>query len=61
MLYSEIIAVCSAIHIEHTNKICGQNVKFLSVKTGGTYSDHRTLMGSCCEILFSYRVDVEDC
>jgi hypothetical protein len=43
MLYSEIIAVCSQIHTKHTNKLCGQNVEFLSVKRGGTYSDHWAL------------------
>jgi hypothetical protein len=26
MLYSEIIAVCSQIHTEHINTLCGQNV-----------------------------------
>jgi hypothetical protein len=25
MLYSEIIAVCSAIHTKHINTLCGQN------------------------------------
>jgi len=40
MLYREIIAVCSEIHTEHTNTVCGQNVELLSVKSGGTYSDH---------------------
>ena len=27
MLYSEIIAVCSQIHTEHINTLCGQNVE----------------------------------
>ena len=27
MLYKEIIAVCSAIHTEHINTLCGQNVE----------------------------------
>jgi hypothetical protein len=47
MLYGEIIAVCSQIHIKHINTLCGQSVELLSVKlavhivtTGGTYSDH---------------------
>jgi hypothetical protein len=26
MLYREIIAVCSEIHTEHINTLCGQNV-----------------------------------
>jgi hypothetical protein len=45
MLYSEIIAVCSQIHRKHTNTLCGQNVEFLYVKLGGTYSNHLTLKG----------------
>jgi len=37
MLYREIIAVCSQIH---TNSLCGQNIGLVSVKPGGTNSDH---------------------
>jgi hypothetical protein len=33
MLYSEIIIVFSDIHTKHINALCGQNVKFLRVKT----------------------------
>jgi hypothetical protein len=43
MLYREIIAVCYQIHTKHINPLCGQNVKFVNVKPGGTYSDHRAL------------------
>jgi len=32
MMYREIIAVCSEIHIKHTNTLCGQNVEFMNVK-----------------------------
>jgi hypothetical protein len=32
MLYREIIAVCSQIHIKHINILCGQNVELLNVK-----------------------------
>ena len=32
MLYREIIAVCSQIHTEQTNTLCGQNVELLNVK-----------------------------
>jgi hypothetical protein len=32
MLYSEIIAVCSQIHIKHINMLCGQNVELLNVE-----------------------------
>jgi len=32
MLYREIITVCSEIHTEHINTLCGQNVEFASVK-----------------------------
>jgi hypothetical protein len=40
MLYREIIAVCSEIHIKHINTRCGQNVEFLDFQAGGTYSNH---------------------
>ena len=40
MLYREITAVCSQIHTKHINTLCGQNVEFVNVKPGGTYSDH---------------------
>jgi hypothetical protein len=40
MLYMEIIAVCSEIHTKQMNILCGQNVEFVMVKPGGTYSDH---------------------
>jgi hypothetical protein len=40
MLYSEIIAVCSEIRTKHINTLCGQNVEFVNVKHGGTYSNH---------------------
>ena len=32
MLYREIIAVCSQIHTQHINTLCGQNVELLDVK-----------------------------
>jgi hypothetical protein len=35
MLYREIIAVCSEIHIKHINTLCVQNVEFLNAKPGG--------------------------
>jgi len=40
MLFREIIAVCSQIHTKHINALCGQNVGFVFVKPGVTYSDH---------------------
>jgi len=45
MLYREIIAVCSQIHTKYINTLCGQNVEFVIVKPGGTYSDHWALKG----------------
>jgi hypothetical protein len=35
MLYTEIIAVCSEIHIKHKNTLCGQGVESLNVKNDG--------------------------
>ena len=46
MIYKEIMAVCSQIHIKHTNTLCGQNVKLLNVTSDGTYSDHWALKAS---------------
>jgi len=39
MLYMEMIAGFSQVHTKHTNTLCGQNVEYLSVKPGGSYSD----------------------
>jgi hypothetical protein len=33
-MYREIIAVCSEIHTEHTNTLCGQNVEsFIKIQS----------------------------
>ena len=32
MLYREIIAICSEIHTERINTLCGQNVELLNAK-----------------------------
>jgi hypothetical protein len=45
MLYGEIIAVCSEIHTKHINILCGQNVEFMNVKPGRTYSNQEDLKG----------------
>lgn len=39
MLYMEVIPVCSEIHTEHINAVCGQHVERLSVKLGGICSN----------------------
>jgi hypothetical protein len=44
MLCREIIAVCSEIHTKHIYSLGGQNVELLGVNSGGTYSDHGTLI-----------------
>jgi len=31
MVYREIIAVCSELHMRHINILCGQNVELLNV------------------------------
>ena len=38
ILYWEIIAVCSEIHTKRINTLCGQNVEFVDVKFGVTYT-----------------------
>ena len=45
MLCREITAVCSQIHTEHINTLCGQNVELMSIKPDGTCSDHWGLEG----------------
>jgi hypothetical protein len=40
MLYREIIAVCSEIHTEHINTLCGQNVKVVNDKVSVTNIYH---------------------
>ena len=45
MLYRQIIAVCSKIHTKNINTLCGQNVEFVCVEPGGTYSYHWALKG----------------
>jgi len=55
MLYREIIAFCSEIHTKHINTVCGQNVKFMSVKPGGTYSDH---WAKCLKNRYNYEMKV---
>jgi len=32
MLYREIIDVCSKIHTQYINTLCGRNVEFMNVK-----------------------------
>jgi len=43
MLYREIIAVCSQIHTNDINTLCGQNVEFFNDKPGGIHSKHWVL------------------
>jgi len=45
MLYGEIIAVCSEIHIKHINTLCGENVELLNVKPGSKNSNHWAVRG----------------
>jgi hypothetical protein len=65
MLYRIIIAVCSETHTKHINTLCGQNVEFVNVKPGGTYSDHWALEGQISVIktsqLMLYREIIAVC
>jgi len=40
MLYRDIIAVCSEIHTQHINTLCGLNAEFFNFKSDNTYSDY---------------------
>jgi hypothetical protein len=55
MLYREIITVCSQLHTKHINTVCGQNVEFVNIKPGGTYSDHWVLKGNIYYTYNPYR------
>jgi hypothetical protein len=39
-LFGAIISLCSENHMKPITTLCEQNVKFLNVKLGGTYSSH---------------------
>jgi hypothetical protein len=52
MLFSEIIAVCFNNYTKRTNALCGQNVEFVNVKPGGTYSNHWALEGEILYLVF---------
>ena len=54
MLYREIIAVCSEIHTEHINTLCGQNVELSSVKHGGG-GGHWALKGHVTGLCLTHR------
>ena len=43
MLCRVIIAACSQTRTNHINTLCGQNVGFVNVQPGGTYSNHWAL------------------
>jgi hypothetical protein len=61
MLYREIIAVSSEIHTKHINTLCGQNVEFVNVKPGGTYSNHwawRVGQNNCPILLTSTHISL---
>jgi len=65
IMYWEIIAVCSQIHTKYINTLCGQNVEFLNVKPGGTYSDQWVIKGYIWVIkstqLIMYRETIAVC
>ena len=45
MLCRELIAVCSEIHAQQINTLCGQNIVYLIVKPDCAYSNHCALKG----------------
>jgi len=54
MLYREIMAVCSEIHIKHINTLCGQNVEFF-VKNVCKYRNHYCLSVHFSNTLYDCR------
>ena len=47
-LYTEINPFCSAFHTKYRHVFCAQNVEFLYVKPGGTWSNHWDIEGQEC-------------
>jgi hypothetical protein len=45
MLFRETVAVYCENHMEHTNTLCEQDVKFYFIKAGGTCNNHYALKG----------------
>jgi hypothetical protein len=45
MLYKAKLGVCCNTNTKHINTLCGQNVEFVNVKRGDTYSNHWALEG----------------
>jgi hypothetical protein len=43
MMFRETVAVYCDNHMEHTYKLCVQNVEYCCVKAGGTNSNHWAL------------------
>jgi hypothetical protein len=41
----QIIIVCSEIHEEHRNTLCGQKLEFVIVQPGGMYNNRMDLQG----------------
>jgi len=48
------MAVCSEIHTKHINTLCGQNVGFLDVNSGGKKSNHWALNFLCSQMIHIY-------
>jgi hypothetical protein len=60
MLYREIIALCPELHTRHINTVCVQNVEFVNVRRGGTYSIHWALEGeiSITDLFYFYQLSL---
>jgi hypothetical protein len=58
MLYREIIAVCSQIHTEHTNTLCGQNVQFLQAFAKLRKATISYVMSVCLGIFVKFDISV---
>lgn len=61
MLFMEIIAVCSQNRTKYIKRTMWKNAEFLSVKCGGTYSNHWTLKSYCNYGKYEYKYHCRDC
>ena len=56
-----MIAVFSQIQTKHINRLRGQKVEFVNVKSDGTYSDHWAVKGYKTSQLMLYRKIIAVC
>ena len=54
LIYRDVIVACPEIHNSHRNTVRGPNVEVLSVKPGGTFSNHWVLKSYTRDIIMHF-------